>query len=574
MAFDFQAYRNPYVGTIAELMARGEDAKAKALIDVANAQAQAAQVRGQAWGNVIQGLGDIASKIPGQLEAQKDRDFQLGQRNRMLAGQQREDTAKALADTIGSTPDTQGLRYVNVPGQPATLDSKNLMPTADGTYTWRNNPGTPATLSSRQGMPTISNPYKDLATNEIRGLNLWKIEEIRAKYAQAGLGLEAQPYIKMYEDSNAGMVKHHESALATAREDASRLMQIGDYGAMMSQAKDLIPKYEANGVFSQRNLDAFKSQLASIEKMPEEQKFMSLKQALMSISGDKPTIINQNVGDKAVVAQTGQVVAKGATPPVAQRRSITDAEIEMLIARRDPIALVVQGNREKIAKALQEGQNRRARIAADATSGAGAATGPNSIASTVFNNPLLFKELTPTLKAQIIPTLAGMGFNFNALSVGQTGVATLEAALPQLQAMDGSLTQKSGLPGVIEGAAQMGLSKLGMDPIAKTYAAVASPLAISLSRASREVGNLALEEQAKWEPIIPTGFDPYPVRQAKYAAIAAFIGIAKSGSTGGNMSATDIAARNKKAADVLYATLLEITKQVPKQSSNPFPEKD
>ena len=62
MAFNFQAYRNPYVGTIAELLSRGEDAKAKALIDVANAQAQAAQVRGQAWGGAIEGIGQIAAK--------------------------------------------------------------------------------------------------------------------------------------------------------------------------------------------------------------------------------------------------------------------------------------------------------------------------------------------------------------------------------------------------------------------------------------------------------------------------------------------------------------------------------
>ena len=561
--FRYEAFVNPYIGSISELMGKGDQAKAEALLRIGEIQARAEEQRGQAWGNAVQGLGKIASEIPGQIQEQKDREFQTQQRERMVAGQAREDRARELSQKVSSTPDTQRIRYVNVPGQEA--QPADWAQGKDEVF---------GTLPIRQSVPVISNAYKNLSENQIGSLNLWDISKIQQQYAQAGLGIEAQPYLKMYEDSNAGMVKHHESALATAREDASRLLQVGNYPAMMSQAKDLIPKYEANGVFSQRNLDAFKSQLASIEKMPEEQKLMALKQALMSISGEKPTLMNLGVSDRVVVVQTGEVKGEGASPPVAPRRSITNAEIEMLIAQGDPIALAVKGNRAEIAKALQDGLDKRARIAAAATSGAGAATGPNSIASTVFNNPLMFKELTPTLRAQIIPTLAGMGFNFNALSVGQTGVATLEAALPQLQAMDGSLTQKSGLPGVIEGAAQMGLSKLGMDPIAKTYAAVASPLAISLSRASGEVGNLALQEQTKWEPIVPTGFDPYPIRQAKYAAIAAFIGIAKSGSTGGNMSATEIAARNKKAADVLYATLLEITKQVPKQSSNPFPEKD
>jgi hypothetical protein len=62
MAFNFQAYRNPYVSTIAELLSRGEDAKAKALVDVANAQARAAEARGQAYGGAIENVGKIASK--------------------------------------------------------------------------------------------------------------------------------------------------------------------------------------------------------------------------------------------------------------------------------------------------------------------------------------------------------------------------------------------------------------------------------------------------------------------------------------------------------------------------------
>ena len=53
MAFEYTPYRNPYIGTIADLMARGEDAKAKALIDVASAQARAAEAKGQIYGNAI-----------------------------------------------------------------------------------------------------------------------------------------------------------------------------------------------------------------------------------------------------------------------------------------------------------------------------------------------------------------------------------------------------------------------------------------------------------------------------------------------------------------------------------------
>ena len=62
MAFEYTPYRNPYIGTIADLMARGEDAKAKALIDVASAQARAAEAKGQIYGNAISSIGQDISK--------------------------------------------------------------------------------------------------------------------------------------------------------------------------------------------------------------------------------------------------------------------------------------------------------------------------------------------------------------------------------------------------------------------------------------------------------------------------------------------------------------------------------
>ena len=62
MAFEYTPYRNPYIGTIADLMARGEDAKAKALIDVASAQARAAEAKGQIYGNAISSIGQGIAK--------------------------------------------------------------------------------------------------------------------------------------------------------------------------------------------------------------------------------------------------------------------------------------------------------------------------------------------------------------------------------------------------------------------------------------------------------------------------------------------------------------------------------
>jgi hypothetical protein len=122
MAFEYTPYRNPYIGTIADLMARGEDAKAKALIDVASAQARAAEAKGQIYGNAISSIGQSASKALSDYTLEKqnapiraaeaahraalsDQDiFAAGQRKRQLTGQDREDTARDLYSSAMQAP--------------------------------------------------------------------------------------------------------------------------------------------------------------------------------------------------------------------------------------------------------------------------------------------------------------------------------------------------------------------------------------------------------------------------------------------------------------------------------------
>ena len=60
--FEYKPFVNPYIGSISELMGKGDEAKAAALIRIGEIQARAAEQQGQAWGNAIQGLGNIASK--------------------------------------------------------------------------------------------------------------------------------------------------------------------------------------------------------------------------------------------------------------------------------------------------------------------------------------------------------------------------------------------------------------------------------------------------------------------------------------------------------------------------------
>jgi hypothetical protein len=81
MPFQYTPYRNRYVGSITDLMGRGRDAEAQALITAANAQAQAAQVSGQAWGGALQGIGNTIAAIPGQMQEAEDRELALEDRD-------------------------------------------------------------------------------------------------------------------------------------------------------------------------------------------------------------------------------------------------------------------------------------------------------------------------------------------------------------------------------------------------------------------------------------------------------------------------------------------------------------
>ena len=85
MPFQYRPRQNRYVGSITDLMGRGRDAEAQALITAANAQAQAAQASGQAWGGAIQSIGNTIGAIPGQLQAQQDRERALKAEDASLA---------------------------------------------------------------------------------------------------------------------------------------------------------------------------------------------------------------------------------------------------------------------------------------------------------------------------------------------------------------------------------------------------------------------------------------------------------------------------------------------------------
>ena len=253
MAFNFQAYRNPYVSTIAELLSRGEDAKAKALIDVANAQAQAAQVRGQAWGGAIEGIGQTAAKAltayatekqnapirvaeaAHRAELAKQDVYAAGQRDRQTAAQGREDTASALYNQqlSGMAPSPVGpmpaMRFEQAPAGVA----------ADGT----------PLLPSRR---LVADPHPFQIKQN--GAWVYDIEKYKQAAAVAGVAVESDPFFQAMSETNQLRQDTQAKAGVQAKQQAGLLLGMPD-AQLMQNAPAAVNALR--GLYNDDVLDSF-----------------------------------------------------------------------------------------------------------------------------------------------------------------------------------------------------------------------------------------------------------------------------------------------------------------------------
>jgi len=314
MAFEYTPYRNPYIGTIADLMARGEDAKAKALIDVASAQARAAEAKGQIYGNAISSIGQQIGNIPAQMQANKEQAFKAEQQARLVRGQQQEDAAETQYNQMVGSKNELGSRFVDVPSMPATLASRNMMLNDDGTMGLRDNPSRPATLASRQMVPTITNPFKELSVKGVNGLDKWDVEKASQQFASLGLGVQGQKYLELMRGSNDDMDKHHASAMDLVKKSAARALQAGSFDMMLGSTNALMSQLANNKVIGREDLSAFQQQLDGLNALPQEQKEASLRGILRNISGQDRRIGNLSLGESAIDLDTQEVLATNVKP--------------------------------------------------------------------------------------------------------------------------------------------------------------------------------------------------------------------------------------------------------------------
>jgi len=514
MAFEYTPYRNPYIGTIADLMARGEDAKAKALIDVASAQARAAEAKGQIYGNAISSIGQQIGNIPAQMQANKEQAFKADQQARMVRGQQQEDAAKAMFNQIMGSKNMLG-----VTRGPLSAPVVTPATTTAGTDMESENiPDTPETqtLPSRAFMPTVTKPFKELSVRGVDGLDKWDVEKASQQFASLGLGVEGQKYLELMRGSNDDMDKHHASAMDLVKKSAARALQAGSFDMMLGSTNALMDQLANNKVIGREDLSAFQQQIDGLNALPQNQKETALRGLLRNISGQDRRISNLSPGESAVDLDTGEVLSTNVKPsPVTM--------VGNPFARVNP-----KTGKPELMQRFSDGTMQFAGNPVPPTQPAG----PRPTYVTLSSPSGEQRQMENGPQAN---TLLSQGWKI--LQSGQAGdastqakgISLLEGSLANLRKIDKGLTQQSGITGAISGRIQKGLGAMSLDVLPSVYDGLSAAIPITLAKAAGEVGNLALQEQKVWEPLSPKSSDGFAIRQAKYAAIDAFVAAVRKG---------------------------------------------
>jgi hypothetical protein len=317
MPFQYTPYRNRYVGSITDLMGRGRDAEAQALITAANAQAQAAQVSGQAWGGALQGIGNTIAAIPGQMQAAEDREYLTAQRERVAEAQGREDLERANKDRLSAIFANQvsGVTPSRVGGIPGMEYTTPPLEAQGGVE-----PAEPV-LPSRQLGPA-KHPYQVKQD----GAWLFDIEGFHRAAAEAGPGVleQAGPFIKQMSSMNDWRKGVIESGKSEARETASFLSALPD-DALLRSAPAAIRMFE--GVLDQDVLDA-------LTGLVEQGDAVGLRKALNAFTGTPSQRMAVRPGERIVDFSTGDVTEG---PPAAPT-PLTEGALNRLEYERERAA--------------------------------------------------------------------------------------------------------------------------------------------------------------------------------------------------------------------------------------------
>jgi hypothetical protein len=243
MPFEYRPFVNPYVGSMSTLMGRGVEARSRAELSAAEAQAGAAGRLGDITGAQWRGLGDtVGQGIDAYVTEQREapirkhaallRADQLKQIAERVEGRERQQQAQALGGRI-----TAGLDVQSTPAG----DMLALQTDADGGFTRTDlapDPSAEPGLLPAQTLTMDPSPYK---TRDSRGLDLYDLEKITQQAMQAGVYDEFRPYFQALEGLNTRRVSRFDSAY----EDFHGALKgsLGQPDALMSVAGELFSTF-------------------------------------------------------------------------------------------------------------------------------------------------------------------------------------------------------------------------------------------------------------------------------------------------------------------------------------------
>ena len=324
MAFNFQAYRNPYVSTIAELLSRGEDAKAKALVDVANAQARAAEIRGQAFGGAAESVGKIASKAL--------TDYTTEKQNAPIRAAEAEMRQQALATGREAAQLRKGQSF---------LDSA-MADAPDPNY--QRDEATGMSRYAGPPSPTYPGLYKDGPL----GSKLLDPAAARQLLVDNGFSGNVEALMPIVEKQNArtsAMVAGKMKARGEYAEDALRMMRAG---APWEQAVGFAGHSGTqNGVFTEKELsDLLDSGIGSTPAQQQAILFNIMRQGGAQTTFEAPGQ-NEFVNGMATGGTTGEKLptnaeqlsaAYAATSPTLAQQALMEGDAKQAANRRPPMA--------------------------------------------------------------------------------------------------------------------------------------------------------------------------------------------------------------------------------------------
>ncbi len=362
MAFEYTPYRNPYIGSIADLMARGGDAKARALMDVASAQARAAETKGQIYGNAISNIGQSASKALSDYTLEKqnapiraaDAAFAAGQRQRTIDQQGREDQARSLIQEISTSRPTQGFRY----GPPTEGVAADASTSDDYDPTAR------TTLASRAVVPTTTpSPYFE---EDASGVTMWKIPEVIQAFSR--LGLDGAAYANQLSVLNQGAQERHNSSIKQAQSAALNL--IGVPADLMPDALEgVIQFFEKNRALPATLLNVMRQQAVAIRQLPLPAQDKAYAALLRRVAGEPPVTPNLKEYDRSkdlVDVNTGSVIREGVpqyNPETERHNRVLEDIAKMNVGRaRAVIEETIRHNKEMENNAAQRNNGPALRV--------------------------------------------------------------------------------------------------------------------------------------------------------------------------------------------------------------------